>query len=637
MVNPCGRLNSLIFFIAVITISIFFPVNKTFSRSILTIVADPSSGIGPLEVNLHCFLDKSSSTPLSYEMDFGDGTEPEIAESNQYSYTFTHTYQAGFYKPNCDVVRAFGRLATPAYGKVILAKWKFKTNGDVDSSPAIGLDGTVYVGSDDGNLYALNPETGEEVWRFPAGAEVRSSPAVAPDGTIYFGSADGYFYALRPNGVLKWSFNVGDYIFSSPAISSDGRIVIFGSSDNNIYALNASSGILKWKYETDNKIISSPAIGHDGISSVVYVGSLDRHVYALALNNGALKWKFETNAEVYGSPAITSDGRIVVGECKTGVSESYNFQLFSINVDGSKFWETGGATGFYSSPAIGNTIHAGSWDGYLLTFNKSGIYSWSHEVRQSMDINSSPAVDSGGVVYVGCKNGNFYALQSQDAAEEPDRRDWTFQTGDSILYSSPVIDEGGTIYFGSRDDCVYAINPGGQSIASEGPWPMFRGNSQHSATLENSITIPSVISSSPSPRSTGISAYLTEIKVNFSPEIVAAQIDTDSFRVRKNNVNPQEIEGYATLKSVRYNNSAFNVSAVFERKDEDALLDYNTEYICSIRYREAMPTEGEDTLEEGGDGGYEETFSWTFKTQAEPEEESSGSGGDPSCFINAIR
>ena len=63
------------------------------------------------------------------------------------------------------------------------------------SSPAIGADGTVYVGSHDSNLYALNPD-GTEKWSFTAGKAVSSSPAIGADGTIYVGSHDNNFYAI---------------------------------------------------------------------------------------------------------------------------------------------------------------------------------------------------------------------------------------------------------------------------------------------------------------------------------------------------------------------------------------------------------------------------------------------------------
>jgi len=66
-------------------------------------------------------------------------------------------------------------------------KWHLDIGGPVYSSPAIGSDGTVYVGSDDGNLYAVNPD-GTEKWHFTTGIPVRSSPAIGPDGTVYVSS-----------------------------------------------------------------------------------------------------------------------------------------------------------------------------------------------------------------------------------------------------------------------------------------------------------------------------------------------------------------------------------------------------------------------------------------------------------------
>ena len=58
--------------------------------------------------------------------------------------------------------------------------------GPMPSSPAIGSDGTIYIGSNDDNLYAVNPD-GTEKWRYvvPGRRPVRASPAIASDGTIY--------------------------------------------------------------------------------------------------------------------------------------------------------------------------------------------------------------------------------------------------------------------------------------------------------------------------------------------------------------------------------------------------------------------------------------------------------------------
>jgi hypothetical protein len=77
--------------------------------------------------------------------------------------------------------------------------WEFETGGNVYSSPAIGPDGTVYVGSHDNKLYAINPKSGVKLWEFETGGYVSSSPAIGSDGTVYVGSYDKKLYALKTN------------------------------------------------------------------------------------------------------------------------------------------------------------------------------------------------------------------------------------------------------------------------------------------------------------------------------------------------------------------------------------------------------------------------------------------------------
>ena len=67
-------------------------------------------------------------------------------------------------------------------------KWKFHTKGMVFSSPAIA-GGVVYVGSNDGNLYAVDLASGTQKWKFATKSRIPSSPAVA-DGVVYFVSYD---------------------------------------------------------------------------------------------------------------------------------------------------------------------------------------------------------------------------------------------------------------------------------------------------------------------------------------------------------------------------------------------------------------------------------------------------------------
>ena len=87
-----------------------------------------------------------------------------------------------------------GVYDAPGVPKLTGVKWKFHTNGYIISSPAVA-NGTAYVGSTDGSLYALEVASGTQKWKFKTGARVVSSPAVE-NGVVYFGSDDGNFYAV---------------------------------------------------------------------------------------------------------------------------------------------------------------------------------------------------------------------------------------------------------------------------------------------------------------------------------------------------------------------------------------------------------------------------------------------------------
>jgi hypothetical protein len=137
-------------------------------------------------------------------------------------------------------LKEVARLADPTgVGGVNAAQgeWRFRTNGEIESSAAIDpIDGTIYIGSDDGNVWAINPN-GTEKWRFPTGGNVESSAIVDLDRTIYIGSLDGNIYAINPDGTQKWFFATGGEVPSSPALGQDGFIHI-GSNDTNFYTIS---------------------------------------------------------------------------------------------------------------------------------------------------------------------------------------------------------------------------------------------------------------------------------------------------------------------------------------------------------------------------------------------------------------
>jgi hypothetical protein len=114
---------------------------------------------------------------------------------------------------------------------------EFTTGGTMQSSPAVGPDGSVYVGCDDNNLYAFDVDGGLK-WRFATGGPVVSAPAVGGDGLLYFGSRDGRIYAARDMGssaAQVWSYRTGGEVQSSPAIGADGSLYA-ASFDGSVYA-----------------------------------------------------------------------------------------------------------------------------------------------------------------------------------------------------------------------------------------------------------------------------------------------------------------------------------------------------------------------------------------------------------------
>ncbi|MDI6791952.1 MAG: PQQ-binding-like beta-propeller repeat protein, partial [bacterium] len=323
---------------------------------------------------------------------------------------------------------------SPYVGKDATLKWQYQTGSDVFSSLAIGSEGTIYVGSNDNYLYAVNPD-GILKWRYQTGDDVISSPAIGSEGTIYVGSSDNYLYAINSDGTRKWRYQAGGGVTSSPAISDDGVIYV-GSADGYLYAINPD-GTRKWRYQTGGGF-SSPAIGDDG---TIYVGSWDNYLYAINLD-GTRKWRYQTGGSVGSSPAIGSDGTIYVG--------TRNNYLYAINPDGTRKWryQTGGGVG--SSPAIGSdgTIYVGSQDNYLYAINPDGTRRWRYQTGGHVD--SSPAIDANGTIYIGSDDNYLYAINSNGTLK------WRYQTGGD-LFSSPAIGADGTIYIGNFDGYLYAI------------------------------------------------------------------------------------------------------------------------------------------------------------------------------------
>ena len=212
-------------------------------------------------------------------------------------------------------------------------KWTFLTGGAVYSSPAVGTDGTIYVGSDDAYLYAVNPN-GTQKWKFLTGNSVQCSPAIGSDGTVYFGSYDHRLYAVNPNGTQKWAFLTGGAVLCSPAVSADGTIYV-GSNEGFLHALtdNGTSATQKWAFGIGGEV-GDPAVGADG---TIYPGfPLSKCTTNVVRPSGAI------DRRGFGSDQGWCGGEQPVGEDKSGPFQlSFNSSL-RVDFQGARVTSDGG-------------------------------------------------------------------------------------------------------------------------------------------------------------------------------------------------------------------------------------------------------------------------------------------------------
>lgn len=340
--------------------------------------------------------------------------------------------------------------------------WQVGTGDVVVSSPAIASDGVVYVGSNDGHLYAIDGADGDVLWQYPVPGGVFSSPAVTAEGTVLFGGADDFVYAVDPAGDLRWRYETvtdapavgGNGVVSSPAIGADGTIYV-GASDGYLYALS-TEGQLEWRYPTGYRIQAGPSIGANG---TIYFGSRNGTLYALD-PDGTLQWSYTTGSEIRSSVAIDSDGSLYVG--------SFDGYLYKLNSSGEVEWRHDATASVYSSPAVGDgRVYVGSSAGDLTAIDSdTGGVLWRYDAGGPVP--SSPALGDDGTVLVGSNNGFLNALSADGALL------WRHEAA-ARVYSSPNIGSSGLVYVGSNDGHLYAVHTASNGLADT-PWPSIHRN-----------------------------------------------------------------------------------------------------------------------------------------------------------------
>jgi outer membrane protein assembly factor BamB len=228
-------------------------------------------------------------------------------------------------------------------------KWRFNAQ-PIESTPLL-RNGKLYVGSWDGNVYAIRARNGKRVWAHQTGDRVNNSAAYLK-GRIFIANDGGTLYALNAgSGRLAWSASEATEFFYAAPAAAYGRIFI-GSTDGTMYAYGAKTGNLLWAKPLGTYIYSSAAI----YDRKVYVGTYDGKFYALDAATGDTVWQKDMPSAVHAPPTVL-DGLVYVSTCATCGSAAQRYVKMGVDSTtafnartGRQVWRNN--AGKYAAPII---------------------------------------------------------------------------------------------------------------------------------------------------------------------------------------------------------------------------------------------------------------------------------------------
>lgn len=220
----------------------------------------------------------------------------------------------------------------------------------------------VVVNGQPSNAVPLNvtqrvPE-GRVRWSFEADTDnLWYRPALAPDGTVYLHSSEGFVYAIAPDGGLKWTQKVDWYPVVPPSCGPDGTLYV--GTLNKFYAISPA-GQIRWQNSDPSAqhIQVATTIGPDGD----LYGAFDGGIGAFAAHpaNGSIRW---SNT---GDPLMLDYGNPYGTEAKFGPSRSggpidqmyvhmdFHRTLYAFSLDGQQRFAKSIAGTVSHEPAIGS-------------------------------------------------------------------------------------------------------------------------------------------------------------------------------------------------------------------------------------------------------------------------------------------
>ncbi len=317
-------------------------------------------------------------------------------------------------------------------------KWSFQAKDSIESSAAIA-GGTVYVGSMDASLYAVDLTTGKLRWRYSTAGPVQESSPCVHNGVVYVGDLEGVFHAVdAATGKVRWTFKAQADIKSSP--NYYGGRIYFGSYDQNLYCLSADTGALMWKFATEGPVHCTPAIDREN----VYISGCDETFRAINAQTGKQLYTMPLGANVGASTAIRDDHAYVGTFGNEVLSLDFRRRIVQWSHSHPEH-----DFPYYSSAAVtADRVVVGGRDKNVHCLDKStGKEIWAFLTRARVE--SSPLI-TGTRVFIGSNDGLLYELDLISG-----KKIWDFTAG-APFSASPSAAQG-SLVIGSQDGVLYCF------------------------------------------------------------------------------------------------------------------------------------------------------------------------------------
>lgn len=330
--------------------------------------------------------------------------------------------------------------------RVAKVGWKANVGGPVATQVTVSPDErTLYAGTLDGALVALARDDGQRRWSVPLGDRVYSTPLVGDDGTVYVGTDAKKLVAVTPEGRVAWRLEVDGEADTAPTFGKDGTIVF--AAGTNVYAVRRR-GDLAWRFTTRGKVFTAPAVTDEGL---VVVGAQDDQVRAIT-PQGTLAWSVDLGADVDGAPVVSDDGAITVGTDKG--------EIVRLDPKGSILWRTA-VSGFVRgalSVARNGDVLAGTYGPVprVVRVAPDGVVRGAFSVKgtgaREFGIHGGPLEDAEGTLYFGTQEDAVYAVGTDGTVR------WRFDTGGDVDAPLTMLADG-SLVVASEDGTITMLLP----------------------------------------------------------------------------------------------------------------------------------------------------------------------------------